>query len=116
NTSYTIKADGYYVQAGWFITGESHEYSASSATFGGVKPAGSGGAWVVFARFDALYVYTSAPIAVTGEKADSLTPVDNWYMNPLIRLSVNYVNVDTDTRIGGEDDGDAIVARLQVAF
>ncbi|MFA5629872.1 MAG: porin [Porticoccaceae bacterium] len=115
-TSYTIEADGYYVTAGYILTGEKREYSTSSGAFGGVKPASAGGAWEVFARYDALDVDNSLPIAVSGEKADSWTLGVNWYMNSLMKLSVNYVNVSTDARIGGEDDGDAIVARLQVAF
>jgi len=116
NTSYTIEADGYYLQAGWIITGESRGYKTDIAAFDGVKPAGSGGAWELIARFDALDVANSAPISVTGEKADSITVGVNWYMNSLVKLSMNYVNVSTDQPIGGEDDGDALVARLQIAF
>lgn len=116
NTSYTVAADGYYIQAGWVITGERRGYKTDIGAFDGVKPANARGAWEVFARFDALDVANNAPISVTGEKADSLTLGVNWYMNSLVKVSVNYVNVNTDTRIAGEDDGDAIVARLQVAF
>ena len=112
----TIEADGYYVQAGWVVTGESRGYKTDIAAFDGVKPAGAGGAWEVFARFDALDVDNGLPVSVAGEQADSITLGVNWYLNSLVKMSVNYVDVGTDRAIGGEDQGDALVARLQVAF
>lgn len=112
----TIEADGYYVQAGWIVTGESRGYKTDIAGWDKVKPASPGGAWEVFARYDTLDVANAAPVSVTGEKADSWTLGVNWYVSPLVKASVNYVRVNTDSAIGGEDDGDALTARLQVAF
>ncbi|HLS98611.1 MAG: porin [Porticoccaceae bacterium] len=112
----TIEADGYYLQAGWVLTGESRGYKTDIAAFDGVKPASAGGAWELFARFDALDVANPAPISVAGEKADSITLGVNWYLNSLVKVSLNYVDVGTDRAIGGEDEGDALLARLQVAF
>ncbi len=114
--SVTLDANGYYVQAAYILTGESRGYKTDSGVFDGVKPSGAGGAWEVFARFDTLDVDNAAPVAVTGEKADSLTLGVNWYLNPMIKVSANYVNLDTDGTIGGEDSGNALLARLQVAF
>lgn len=116
NTSYTIDADGYYVQAGWILSGESRGYKTDMGAFDGVKPAGPGGAWELIARFDTLDLANAPPIAVTGEKADSITLGVNWYINAMVKLSMNYVDVGTDRKIGGEDNGNALVARLQLAF
>ncbi|MAT49601.1 MAG: porin [Porticoccaceae bacterium] len=112
----TVESDGYYVQAGYVLTGESRSYKTGIAAFDKVKPANAGGAWEVFARFDSLDVNNAAPVSVAGEQADTITLGVNWYLNSLVKMSVNYVNVETDQPIGGEDDGDALVARLQVAF
>ena len=40
----------------------------------------------------------------------------NWYMNSAVKTALNYVHAETDTPINGEDDGDALTARLQIAF
>jgi len=115
-TSDTIDADGYYVQAGYILTGESRSYKTGIGAFDKVKPANDGGAWEIFARFDNLDVSNNAPISVTAGEAESLTLGVNWYLNSMIKIAANYVNVETDAPINGEDDGDAIVARLQVVF
>ncbi|MEJ2443905.1 MAG: porin [Exilibacterium sp.] len=112
-----IDADGYYIQLGWIMTGERRKYKTSIAAFDKVKPNSSGGAWEIFGRYDNLDVSNNnALITESGEQADSLTLGVNWYMNSLLKLSANYVHTETDENIGGEDDGDALVARLQYAF
>lgn len=114
-----IEADGYYVQLGWIVTGESRSYKTNIGAFDKVKPAGVGGAWEVFARYDELDVSDNdniAPLQVIGETGNTLTLGVNWYANELVKVALNYVHADTDEKIGGEDDGDALVARLQYAF
>ncbi len=114
-----IEADGYYVQLGWIITGESRAYKNEIGAFDKVKPAGVGGAWEVFARYDELDVSdndNTASVQVIGETGNTATLGVNWYANELIKVALNYVHADTDEKIGGEDDGDALVARLQYAF
>ncbi len=114
-----IKADGYYVQLGWILTGESRSYKTGIGAFDKVKPAGVGGAWEVFARYDELDVSDNdniAPVQVIGETGNTMTLGVNWYANELVKVALNYVHADTDEDIGGEDDGDALVARLQYAF
>ena len=116
NTPYSIDADGYYAQVGYVLSGEHRDYKIDSGTFEAVKPTHAGGAWEVFARYDHLDVSNPSPIAVSGEKADSCTLGVNWYVNSMVRLSADYVHVNTDGAINGEDEGDAVLARLQVAF
>lgn len=112
----TIDAKGYYVQAGYVLTGERRGYSTGSGSFSGVKAASDAGAWEVFARYDSLDLDNRAPISVIGEQGNTWTIGVNYYAKSLVRVGLNYVRANTDADIAGEDSGDAIVARLQVAF
>jgi len=112
-----LEVDGYYVQAGYILTGESRSYKTGSASFDKVKPAGENGAWEIFARYDMMNADMGSNITLTGgEDASTVTLGVNYYMNENVKVAVNYVSAETDTKINGEDDGDAIVGRLQFAF
>ncbi len=114
-----LEADGYYAQVGWIVTGESRSYKNEIAAFDKVKPAGSGGAWEVFARYDELDFSDNEGepmIKLAGTTGNTLTVGANWYVNEVVKASLNYVKADVDEAIKGEDDGSAIVARLQFAF
>lgn len=112
-----LEADGYSLQLGWIVTGEHRSYKTAIGAFDKVKPSSADGAWEVFARFDTLDVDNSNPLIDSGvEEADTLTLGVNWYMNSNVKVALNYVNVETDGEINTEDDGDALVARLQFAF
>ena len=112
-----IEVDGYYVQASYFLTGENRKYKTDSASFDKVKPSSADGAWEIFARMSELNADMGSNIALTGgEDAQTTTLGVNYYMNSNVKIALNYVNAETDAPIGGEDDGDAIVGRLQIAF
>ncbi len=114
-----LDADGYYAQVGWIVTGERRSYKNEIAAFDKVKPAGPGGAWEVFARYDELDFSDNegAPlIKLAGTTGNTLTVGANWYVNEVVKASLNYIKADVDEAIKGEDDGSAIVARLQFAF
>lgn len=112
-----IEVDGYYVQAGYFLTGESRKYKTDIAAFDKVKPANESGAWEVFARHSQMNADTGSNITLSGGEDASVTTLGvNYYPNSNIKMAVNYVTAETDAPIGGEDDGNALVARLQFAF
>ena len=113
-----LDGEGYYVQLGYILTGESRSYKTGIAAFDKVKPSGPGGAWEVFARYDELDLggNNNPMIDLTGETGNTLTLGVNWYANELVKIAFNYVHAETDEEIGGEDDGDAIVGRIQFAF
>lgn len=112
-----IEVDGYYVQASYFLTGENRKYKTDIAAFDKVKPSSSDGAWEVFARLSELNADMGNNIALSGgEDAQVTTLGVNYYMNSNVKIAVNYVKAETDEEINGEDDGDAIVGRLQIAF
>ncbi len=107
--------DGYYMQTGYFLTGEKRPYKKSSATFDKVMPAGSAGAWEVFARFSELDYGDGG-----GNTGEISTLGLNWYISSSVRAGLNYVHAEYDNAVGtedgGEDDGDAISMRLQFIF
>jgi len=112
-----IEVDGYYVQASYFLTGENRKYKTSIAAFDKVKPSNASGAWEVFARMSEMNTDMGSNIALTGgEDAEVTTLGVNYYMNSNVKFALNYVNTEIDAKINGEDDGDAIVGRLQLAF
>ena len=112
-----ITAYGYYIQAAWFITGETRQYKSAKGAFSKVKPLNKEyGAWELFTRVDQLDVNNNQATDIDGAKARSLTAGVNWYINKYLRASANYVNVDVEKEKKGEDDAEAIVARLQVVF
>ncbi len=114
-----VKAKGYYAQVAWVVTGESHTYKNDIGAFDKVKPAGAGGAWEVFARYDELDASDNknvAPVQVFGQTGSTETVGVNWYANALVKVAFNYVHADTDKKISGEDSGDALVGRIQYAF
>lgn len=114
-----LEADGYYLQAGWTLTGEQRSYKNSLGAFDKIKPAGAGGAWELFARYDALDVSDTEPnaaISTDGGDANTLTLGVNWYMNSHVKIALNYIRAETDQLINGEDDGDALVGRFQFLF
>lgn len=114
-----IEANGYYVTAGWVITGEQRGYKTGAGVFDKIKPANPGGAWEVFARYDFLDVSdtaTSVLVAIDAGDASTITAGVNWYATSGVKVALNYVHAETDEAIGGEDSGDAIAVRMQYLF
>ena len=106
--------DGYYVQAGYFFTGESRAFKTSSGAFDRVKPASNwgkdgSGAWEIKARVSNVNLTDGA---INGGEEDNISVGLNWYANPVTRLMIDYVTADVD----GEGDGDFILVRWQVDF
>ncbi len=96
--------DGWYAQAGYFLTGESRNYK--NGKFGGITPkanVGEGGigAWELALRYSTLDLNDAD---IDGGEADAMTLGLNWFPTPTLRFSANYVNVlDVE---GGNYDGD----------
>lgn len=112
--------NGWYVQGSWVITGESHVYSPATASFGAPKPAknfslkdGTWGAFEFAARFSDLnlnshkgatdnvitgwtganrtYTYYNT---VRGGDQKIFSVALNWYLNPVIRVAMQYQHID----------------------
>ncbi len=115
--------DGWYVQAGYFLTGESRPYKGSTGNFERVKPSrpfslkdGGPGAWEVVGRVDQLDLNDEGA-GVTGGKMTDWTLGVNWYMTDNVRMMLNYVDVNTDDNaVVANDDPSVVTLRTQWDF
>lgn len=115
--------DGYYVQAGWFLTGEHRPYDRAAGVFDRVVPRhpfqpgeGGWGAWELAARYETLNLDDfDFRGGVIGGNGDTLTIGLNWYMTANTRLMLNYVKADIDQFSYGGDI-DILEARFQTDF
>jgi phosphate-selective porin OprO/OprP len=111
--------DGWYVQASYFLTGESRRYKRSTGTFDRTKPnrnfldgEGGMGAWEVAGRYSTVDLSDGD---ADGGEEDNVTLALNWYLNPNTRVMFNYVFIDVDSP-DVDDDASAALMRFQVDF
>jgi phosphate-selective porin OprO/OprP len=89
---------GWYVEASYWITGETRPYDAALGRFDRVRPRrglheGGVGAWQAAARFSALDL-DDGPIA-GGKMTETVVGV-NWHPNPNARVMLNVVFADVE--------------------
>lgn len=89
-TAGSFDAQGWAIDAGWFLTGESMKYKAGS--FSGIKPNksvrdGGWGAWQVAVRFENMDLNDGTYF---GGDADVFTAGLNWHPTSNTRLMANY--------------------------
>ena len=126
-----LSFNGYYVQASYYLTGESPNFYPRQATLWRVQPhnpfdleSNGWGALEVAVRYSHIDlddgVNDLARGGVRGGIGDNYTIALNWYPTALIRVSVNYVHSDidntSDTGLSEGDVIDAIALRLQWEF
>ena len=106
--------EGYFVNLGWFITGEQRAYRASSGAFRRTSPTsplsqGGAGAWEVAGRYDVLD-------AGSGGEMATYTLGLNWYPESRVRFMLNAVvaEIDGSGAPFGEGDFTALQARVQI--
>jgi phosphate-selective porin OprO and OprP len=80
--------EGYYIQADYFLTGESLSYKRGQFNVFGPKSARN--VWQLVTRFSQIELLDKG----TGVEAKNLTVGFNHYINPQIRLSANYIFTD----------------------
>ena len=102
--------DGYFAQVGWFLTGESRPYKASTGKFGRVKPnspfsltGGGTGAWEIVGAYGNTDL-NDAGAGITGGEADTATLGVNWHLSDRVRLMANVVDIDTDSNASVTND------------
>lgn len=107
-----VEADinGYYVQAGYVITGETRPYK--NGTFKKIKPASKSGAWEVVARYeDGDGGFGDVELGDTDAKSYALGL--NYYVNDHVRVNASYQDGESNI---SEDEGNEFRVRFQVAF
>ncbi len=110
--------DGYYAQAGVFLTGESRPYKGKVGNFSRVKPKnpfslknGGWGAWELVARHSNTDLNDMGSGIMGGELEQTSGGV-NWHLTDRIRVMGNVVAVDTDSNAVVADD-DPIVYNVR---
>ena len=111
---------GYYVQAGWFITGESRNYDVKSGKYKRPAPKRTPlGAWEVAARWSSIDLQNKE---IRGGRENNFTAGLNWWTNRSIMFRFNYVYGmlrpnTTELSPGGiDEDIHAFSARMQIVF
>ncbi len=109
--------DGFYVEAGWFLTGESRPYDRKQGTWGQVKPKhpigdGGFGAWEISARYSAVDL-TGETMPSSARKLTEATVGLNWYLTRNFKLTVDYGRSHASPTAR---DGDLFAVRLQAVF
>ncbi len=132
-----VDASGYYGQVSYMIGG-ARNYKAGAGKWD--KPTDMKGTFEVFARYESNTIDADAGAipaqmmsGVVGVVADDLSDEFeanamvvgvNYFATPAVRMSLNYVdyevdNLDSNSQVDGEDvqdDGKAIIGRLQYVF
>ncbi len=114
---------GWYVQGGYFLTGETRPYNTGGGAFGRVVPKanfqsnGQGwGAWEVAARYSYLDLDDESLDERMGS-VNSVTLGVNWYLNPTTRITFNYVRSCFEIGPDGTDNAtDVAMMRFHWEF
>lgn len=109
---------GWYVEASYFLTGEHRPYNKTKAAFRRLSPKrnfgwGEGSGWGAFqvgARISQLNLNSGD---ISGGRLQDLTLGLNWYLNPVMRVMVNYGYGDRSSPSGSEN---VYQMRVQFAF
>ena len=107
---------GYYVQASYFLTGESRYYSRKYGSFDRVKPnddfgGGGSGAWELGARYSNIDLDDGD---IEGNKQENITLGVNWYLNMNTRFMTNYIRTYLDDPV--DEHADFLLFRFQINF
>jgi phosphate-selective porin OprO/OprP len=108
--------DGFYVLASYFLTGEHRPYKTDEGIFGAVKPNhdfsiadGGWGAWEIATRYSQTDLDDQS---IKGGNLRNNTVGLNWYLNPNVRVMLNYVHSHRQS----EGSADMFGTRFQVFF
>jgi phosphate-selective porin OprO/OprP len=117
------KINGYYVQALYNLTGESHNYK--DGIFNWIKPnnptdKGGRGAWQVGVRMSEFDASDIAVVAGKSNRATAMTYGVTWFCTDNLRFMLNYVDTKFDSLVGSSGSrvtGDkAVMFRSQLSF
>ena len=104
-----LEEDGFYVQAGYVLTGESRPYK--DGVFKRIKPEGAG-AWEAVLRYEDGYGNHS-DIELGRTDASAFTLGLNWYAHKNVKLGINYTDGESNIT---DDDGSEFRVRFQLTF
>jgi phosphate-selective porin OprO/OprP len=119
--------NGYYGYTTYFLTGESRNYKAKTASWDRIKPTrnfdlkGGWGAWEVAGGYDYMNLNGGG---INGGRASTLKAGLNWYPNSHVRVMANYIHAldistanvtnNTTSKAFNKADLDMIETRIQL--
>jgi phosphate-selective porin OprO/OprP len=111
--------DGYYGYMTYFLTGESRNYKAKTASWDRIKPnhnfdmKGGLGAWELATGYDYMNLNSGV---ITGGRASTAKFGVNWYPNSHTRVMANYVKAldIRSSNVYNNADFDIIETRVQL--
>lgn len=114
---------GYYLEASYFLTGESRNYVAKQGKFDRVRPAwafnpsqGNWGAWQVMTRYSNLDL-NDAGAGINGGEMNNVSFGVKWYPHAHVAMLLDYIRVNTDSfAVTSNDDPHIWVLRTQFDF
>lgn len=112
-TQGNIDVDGFYVQLGWIITGETRPYK--NGVFKRVKPSRDSGAWEAVLRYedgDGKY----SDIGLGSGDGEQTTVGINYYANTNVRLGFSYMDGEIVDTSGSTISGDEMRLRVQLTY
>jgi phosphate-selective porin OprO and OprP len=83
--------DGWYIEGGYFLTGESRPYDPEEGKWTRVTPNGRHGAWEVAARYTTVDLNDST---IQGGTEDDVGVALNWYPNYYVRFFADFRRVE----------------------
>jgi phosphate-selective porin OprO and OprP len=119
---------GWYVAAGYFLTGEARRYNFKNGVWASTRPCCNflsnncccWGALELAARYDVLDLNDGT---IRGGELSTLTVGLNWYLNPYARLMFDFVTSTAQDRAGGspvvvidDEDVNSFLMRFDVHF
>lgn len=107
----SVSTEGGYVEASWFVTGESRNYDVKSGTFGRPKATN---AIQLAARYSRLKLEDAALTDARRGTMDNITLGANYFFNPNVRLMLNWVRADTDYTVSTDETYNIVQSRLQL--
>ena len=126
------KFNGWYVEAGWVLTGEARKFNPETAAFDApsvAKPfnlkTGGWGTWELAARYSLIDLNHDEFAALAADRVrggeQTITSLGvNWFLNPALRLSLDYLDVSVDrlnaAGLQAGQDYQALNLRSQFAF
>ncbi|HYG26915.1 MAG TPA: porin, partial [Caulobacteraceae bacterium] len=117
--------NGWYIEAGYVLTGEARKYNTGTAAFDAPSVEGPWGAWELVGRYSVLDLdhHEDAALAadrVLGGEQTIWSGGVNWFVNPLVKFGLHYLDVSVERWDGdGEQAGQdlqAVNLRSQFAF
>lgn len=96
-TKATYGLNAWYGTFSWLVTGEHRDYNMMSGAFDKVVPMKNVGKEGGFGAFELSVRYSEISLdahEIQGGKMHDITAGANWYLNPVTRISANYISSD----------------------